>query len=1083
MAMRRNSVFPVFVLGVLGALFSVCPVSAGTCEPWVARVVSAQGTVEARKAGATEWRAVQIDDAYCAGDLIRVQERSRAAIILPSDAVLRLDQNTTIVLPEQRERDVSLIELLRGAVHFISRVTRGLKVTTPFLNAGVEGTEFLVTVTGAETFVGVLEGRVKVENAAGALTLSSGQSARAPAGQAPVAGVPVRSPDAVQWALYYPVVVERPPAQLPAAPPGVRDPAFFTLRAATLLAVGRLDEARVDIEQALALEPQNARALALKSIIAVARNQKEEALRLGNEATTRDPSSAVAWIALSYAQQAAFDLKNALASVEEAVKRDSGNSLAWARLSELRLSFGDVSKALAAARTSRDLNPDLARAQTVVGFASLVQFKITAAKEAFDKAIALDSADPLPRLGRGLALIRAGDLAGGRREIEIAAGLDPARSIVRSYLGKAYYEERRDKPAREEFATAQALDRNDPTPLLYGAIQKESGNRPVEALRDLQTSIELNDNRAVYRSRLQLDEDLAVRSAGLGRIYNDLGFQQLALVEGWKSLNADPANYSAHRFLSDSYAVLPRHEVARVSELLQAQLLQPVNINPVQPQIAADKLFILQGAALASPAFNEYNALFERDRFSFLASGIFGGNGTFGDELVHSGVIRNLSYSLGQFHYETLGFRKNSDLTHDIYDAFAQVSLGSATSVQTEFRSSEFERGDLVLRFDPTNVIPDIRQQDQIDSVRVGFRQLLAPNSTLIGSFGYQSGNFDVILDAFGKSTMDVGSYSAEVQHLFRSERFSLISGIGQAGADRKTVDNFLFLPLSVKKETIDHTNVYTYAYLNYLKSVTLTLGASADFFAGGIVDSEQFNPKGGVTWNPIPGTTVRAAAFRTFRRTLLSSQTVEPTQVAGFNQLFDDAEGTDAWRYGVGVDQKIAANLYAGAEFSRRDLSVPSENVAGGAVVLTDVVEQLGRTYLYWTPESWVAVSAEYQYERLRSPGARNPEAAEKVRTHRFPLGVEFFPPGGVAMGLKGTVVAQDGSFVDLTTGETKSGTDQFVVLDLSARYRLPRRFGLISCEVRNLLDQRFHFSDTDPANPSLYPERLVLGKLTLAY
>ena len=86
---------------------------------------------------------------------------------------------------------------------------------------------------------------------------------------------------------------------------------------------------------------------------------------------------------------------------------------------------------------------------------------------------------------------------------------------------------------------------------------KQNINRPVEALHDLQKSIELNDNRAVYRSRLLLDEDLAARSANLGRIYNDLGFQQLALVEGWKSVNTDPANYSAHRFLADSYPPAP----------------------------------------------------------------------------------------------------------------------------------------------------------------------------------------------------------------------------------------------------------------------------------------------------------------------------------------------------------------------------------------------------------------------------------------------------------------------------------------------------------------------------------------------
>ena len=100
----------------------------------------------------------------------------------------------------------------------------------------------------------------------------------------------------------------------------------------------------------------------------------------------------------------------------------------------------------------------------------------------------------------------------------------------------------------------------------------------------METAIALNDNRAVYRSELLLDSDNASRSASLARIYTDLGFQQLALVEGFKSVNADPTNFSAHRFLSDTYSVLPRHEIARVSELLQSQLLQPVNMTPIQPR-------------------------------------------------------------------------------------------------------------------------------------------------------------------------------------------------------------------------------------------------------------------------------------------------------------------------------------------------------------------------------------------------------------------------------------------------------------------------------------------------------------------
>jgi len=45
------------------------------------------------------------------------------------------------------------------------------------------------------------------------------------------------------------------------------------------------------------------------------------------------------------------------------------------------------------------------------------------------------------------------------------------------------------------------------------------------------------------------------------------------------------SNYSAHRLLADTYAALPRHEIARVSELFQSQMLQPLNTTPIQPSL------------------------------------------------------------------------------------------------------------------------------------------------------------------------------------------------------------------------------------------------------------------------------------------------------------------------------------------------------------------------------------------------------------------------------------------------------------------------------------------------------------------
>jgi tetratricopeptide (TPR) repeat protein len=277
------------------------------------------------------------------------------------------------------------------------------------------------------------------------------------------------------------------------------------------------------------------------------------------------------------------------------------------------------------------------------------------AHSAFERAISLEPDNPLARLGLGLTRIRQGHLPEGRREIEIAAALSPENPIVRSYLGKAYFDERRETESGAQYETAQKLDPLDPTPWFYDAIRKQTINRPVEALQDFEKAIDLNDNRAVYRSGFLLDQDLAARSSSLGRLYRDLGFEQLAPVEGWKSLDADPSDYSGHRLLADTYSALPLHEVARVSELLQAQLLAPISLTPVPAHLAETDLFILERAGPNAAGFNEFNPLFNRNRLALEASGALGQESILGDEVTVSGVWNRLSFSAGQFHYDSDG--------------------------------------------------------------------------------------------------------------------------------------------------------------------------------------------------------------------------------------------------------------------------------------------------------------------------------------------------------------------------------------------------------------------------------------------
>ncbi len=1137
-----------FVLGFLSCtgmitVFCFSTAWAETCEKWVAKAVSVQGTVEARRAGATEWQPVKLNETYCPGDVIRVQKRSRADIALVNQPVLHLDQNTVITLGGVKNERTSVIDLVKGAAHFFSRVARGLEVQTAFVNAGVEGTEFYIRVDEDKTVLSVFEGKVLASNSAGNLAVTGGQSAMAEAGKAPVPRVVVRPRDAVQWALYYPPVVSYRPdefqgedwqgmvkkslesygkgdlagafAGIEGAPEDVHDPRFFNYRASLLLTVGRVEEAGADIERALGLDPQNSNAFALQSIIAVTQNNKEKALSLGQKSVETGPRSAAGHVALSYAQQADFNLNGALASLNTAVQLEPENALVWARLAELRMSFGDQDGALKAAQKAVSLNPGLSRTQTVLGFAYLNQIKVKQAHDAFTKAIELDNADPLPRLGLGLSLIRDGKLTEGGREIEIAASLDPDNALIRSYLGKTYFEEKRDKQSADELNMARQLDPRDPTSFFYDSILKQTTNRPVEALNDIQKAIELNDNRAVYRSRLLLDADLAARSAALARIYGDLGFQQLALAEGWKSENTDPADFSGHRFLADTYAVLPRHEIARVSELLQSQLLQPLNITPIQPHLAESNLFVLSGSGPADLSSNEFNPLFSRDRLALQASGITGGDNTSGEEIVVSGLSKNVSVSAGRFHYETDGFRTNDDVKDDIYNAFVQVSLSPDTSVQAEFRHRETKRGDTALRFFSDDFLPNLRQEDKTDSTRLGFHHAFSPGSHLIGSLMYQNTDRSTQQQTTGpidpvtffvqdkNLTGTDKDYSAELQHLYRSDSFKTVIGAGYFNIDsRDHEDDLLSLflifdpttSIAQTPSTIDtprdvhHANVYVYSYIDVLKNVTLNLGGSADSFKqqfpnGDFKDRSQINPKLGITWTPVPDTTVRAAAFRAMKRTLITDQTLEPTQVAGFNQFFDEPNGTDSSHYGAAIDQKFSKSVYGGAEYLMRDMKVPWQDVGAAELRTADWYERLGRVYLYWAPQHWLAFNAEYAYEKL-DRAVELAQGAKEVETNKVPLGINIYIPFGLSVMVKETYIVQKGDFERLSAiGQFEPGSDHFWLCDAAVSYRLPSRYGFVTVGAKNLFDKSFQFFDSDPNNPSIQPKRFIYARATLAF
>ena len=458
----------------------------------------------------------------------------------------------------------------------------------------------------------------------------------------------------------------------------------------------------------------------------------------------------------------------------------------------------------------------------------------------------------------------------------------------------------------------------------------------------------------------------------------------------------------------------------------------------------------------------------------------------------------------------------------DIYDAFFQMSLSHKTSIQAEYRYFDEKRGDLSLRFDP-DLFDDTFVQEQRDTLRLGLHHSFTPYSETIASFYYQNSDIDTRFHSsfplsfpFSDGTVDSANHVdengwlGEIRHLWRSQsgRFNVTAGVGRFSSDVDseptdiTVLNFAFPmpPLTFSSRVpenydVRHTNFYIYSLIKPPKwitsaigDMTWTIGGSMDFFEGeGKEKTDQFNPKFGLTWNPFPGTTIRGAVFRTLTRQTISNQTIEPTQVAGFNQFFDDTPGSIIWRYGAAIDQKFSESLYGGVEYTTRDLDVAFSIGIGTNVEFlrqgTD--EDLIRTYLYWTPHDWLSMSAEYQYEWIKKeqPFLLGLEMFDKLRTHRVPLGINFFHPSGFTARLKGTYVEQDGIFADTPTRTTNvPGDDNFWYFDGSISYRLPKLHGIISIGAKNLFNKNFNFQDTDPSNPQIVPERFIFARITLS-
>lgn len=1104
------------------------------CATPLARVVAAQGMVSYRPAK-LEWQAVSADQALCLDDAVRVGANSRAALRLSNGSSVPLDQNTEVIL---RGWDSSgstlLVELRSGNMSVAIGKGAPLQIITPHGRIDTTGGEFALRVTPQQAALSVAQGKVQVNNPEGSLQLQGDETAYFSQTSAPKRDFTVKSTDMVQWTAQSPLFLANgagasaaPLAwaeaarlyekgrsvealiELDAVPAAARNADYYVFRANIMLLAGRTDEARSNVGKALELSPQSAAAWAMQAMVDLSRNQSKASLVAAERAVALDANAASAQFALSYAAQACRQPQVALSAAARAVELAPQSALAATRLAELELAAGDSAAADRAAARAEQLDPNLADTKTIRGFIYLSAKQIDAARGAFLSAIQINATDPKSRFGLGLARIYAGQLQAGREDLELAVSLDTENPILRTYLGRAYEAEGRQRDAQDQYARAKQLDPRDPTAYFFEGLLLAESNQPVSASAQMQQALQRNENRSVYRGQALLAEDQAVRVANETALDRVLGFDDNARLKASEALSRSPESAVLHRALGDAMATLPRSQPTRESEYLQATLRQPLGTLPVPLFVAESARSsatmtpqhgFFQAVGAAQTGYNEFGAVFNPAQWRAQAEVLVAGQNTVADQAYGAGVAGPLGFTLSQLHFKTDGFTEFDRLNNAIWRGTLQLDLPTNTRLYAERWHFDSLRRDIVSPGEPFYFSP-YETDEQRTRTRFGLYQRLGEAQEILALFSRDSMRQNVMWlpTAFNGQTEPTfnnrlmqQTLSREVQYTFHVPLMSLILGTADAFLTNSNEDTSTITSDQARTRTY-----YAYLHFTPLPEFQLETGVSRDRQEGAsdFIQGSS-NPKLGLRWKVFPDATLRLAAFNVVNRALASSATLEPTQVAGFNQFYSDGAGFGirSKNRGVGWDQQLTPNLSYGIERQRRLLDVRSSGE------YTQFQERTTRAYLnlavppeftqsiFPNWETGISIVYDTQDYRRNDPVFTGAEQIQQYTPRHLRFAINLARNDGLGFNLALTRVRTYGEYApvyDQFFVPTAVGFgDQFWMADAALSYRLPKNIGQFVLGVMNLTNKRnFQYLEMDPFNPRFAPERYVYSKFLIAF
>jgi tetratricopeptide (TPR) repeat protein len=880
-------------------------------------------------------------------------------------------------------------------------------------------------------------------------------------------------------------------------------PLLLTMSGYFALLVGRVEEARSLLEAAVnAPAPAGVLARAFLAQIDVVQNRKPEALAAASQALSLSPNSPMALLSMALVRIASFDLPAARQCLEKALAADPRFVDAYVYLAKIWLGSDYLGRAQKTIDQALRLAPRDGVVLSLAGFIRLAYRDYSQAHELFVQASIADPRLGEPHLGMAIYSFRHRDSQQGLSEMLTATLLDPRVSLYQSQLGKALYQARAFDKALEVYDYAGKLDPKDPTPHFYKGIALTDLNRPGEAIQAINRSIALNDNVAVFRSRLMLDRDRAVRNFNLARAYNQLGLGEWAYSKAVTAVNNDPTNSSAHLFLSKSFG--GSESLAADQEMLLFRVLSPANQNTFMNLME-----------------NDYTPMFE---MPYNRATVQGGVGAWErrapsqDHLVnlYGGLPGAAYYLLGNY-IEDPGFRVgNSDLRHSDSQAGFKWEPTVNGCFSGFFQYWDEKQGDTSNLNDwRYQNDPRLRFNDRFRFFELSYVHRFTPKATFIAYGAYQTwknhqlwpGSYSYVDPDTGDVTQDIMRdiqkadyeyHNVQLQQQLVMGDHSFIGGFdyfaGHVNFQHWFSEDLYFngLPFfsgvtlqEPSKPPIRSNSFYLLDYWRLSRQLLVELGVFKDFnkiARAGLpqpLTNSVWNPRLGLNFQVNEQHTLRLALARVMNSHIFLNSLLVPSEIASFPWVFISSRGALVRMAGVAWEAQWDPKTFTVLRLTAHRVDTPDWDLDGKRM-WWDVKRYQASLILNRILFPSLGLSMGVQEKRI-APDP-NPYIAQALGLPDLPnftefnafLGLSYLHSSGWQGGIRTFLVQQRLKYRD---------NNLFALVNVRLGKEFANKRGLATLEINNLLNRQFYYALEPLRDPEFFPVRRIMFKLALYF